>query len=909
MSHFENSALWKKSLGARRNDVYEEQRSRLRHAYLQMRGTVAPLAAEIAITMPSFTDHSIIHADSLWEVASLIAGADYDLSPLEGFVLGCAMLVHDIGMGLAAYPRGSKQLHETKEYLAYIALLQNLEPDASEEDLRARAQSYALRTCHARQAESLMTQKFKGSREGEDFYLLADTALRSRFGRLIGKIASSHWENADDLPSLFEVILGSCDDFPDQWEIDPLKIACLLRVADAAHVDSRRAPMLTRSFRSPEGISAQHWCFQERMNRPRVNDDRLEYTSADGFTIEEIDAWWLAFDTLKMVSHEIRSVDSILADLGRPRFQVRSVAGVENPARFSRYIPTSKWVPIDATVCATDAARVVRHLGGEALYGAGAAMSAVRELLANAIDASLARAAALGDDIRPIEISLVEEQSSWVLRVRDYGIGMAAQEMVSNLLDFGTSSWMSPDRIEAYPEIFKQGFTSIGKFGIGFFSVFMLGDKVSVRSLACKDAAVETCVLEFNSGVDGRPVLRPAKESEQLRGGGTEVLVYLKHHPKSENGLFRVGSSKVDVLDLFAGEIIELAALSEVDIRLLGFKGIDGETLVSGGAWRTMPASQLFELIYERTATSQDDPEYEDMMRAYRNVFESDLEDIFDSDGRLVGRAVLACGLDEVAPLNMWWWPSPRAGIYVGGLKADSIPELMGVFVGDTVRADRGTAFPVAETDILCSWMASQAQRHARASYATPRSRLGAGQFAMSLGFPSEFLPCGLVREGEISPGNLRSWIAGLSRIEIIPQWEVQIFYDDEGGGVAFADRVRGRRLTLHDSSIVLDVYPLWIYPDEVLKRPNFDAFEKYCASRECDWDPARWWFMSQAFGSARMVLEAAAEAWNVDLVKLGLSVERKRYLGDGNDDRIRLPFEKGGGEARVDAFVLRRPF
>src|SRR3546814_7539072 len=61
--------------------------------------------------------------------------------------------------------------------------------------------------------------------------------------------------------------------------IDKVKLACLLRVADAIHLDSRRSPRFIRTITNPTGVSALHWAFQERIARPHLELDAVVFTA------------------------------------------------------------------------------------------------------------------------------------------------------------------------------------------------------------------------------------------------------------------------------------------------------------------------------------------------------------------------------------------------------------------------------------------------------------------------------------------------------------------------------------------------------------------------------------------------------------------------------------------------------
>ena len=64
-----------------------------------------------------------------------------------------------------------------------------------------------------------------------------------------------------------------------QLTVDLLKIAGLLRVADALHLDRRRAPPFVRALDRPGGVSALHWAFQSKLAFPHLDDDAVIFTA------------------------------------------------------------------------------------------------------------------------------------------------------------------------------------------------------------------------------------------------------------------------------------------------------------------------------------------------------------------------------------------------------------------------------------------------------------------------------------------------------------------------------------------------------------------------------------------------------------------------------------------------------
>jgi molecular chaperone HtpG len=112
----------------------------------------------------------------------------------------------------------------------------------------------------------------------------------------------------------------------------------------------------------------------------------------------------------------------------------------------------------------------------------------LRELVSNASDAmeKLRHVEATEKNIHqptlPLEIHITTDEEAKTLTITDYGIGMSHDELVKNL---GT---IAHSGTKAFLKSVKEGGAvpgnMIGQFGVGFYSAFMVADKVSVHSRA-----------------------------------------------------------------------------------------------------------------------------------------------------------------------------------------------------------------------------------------------------------------------------------------------------------------------------------------------------------------------------------------------------------------------------------------
>src|SRR5690606_7076336 len=296
----------------------------------------------------------------------------------------------------------------------------------------------AIRETHAEQAKRLVDQPWQSS-TGNEMHLIDDVQLREGYGPLIGNLAASHWWPVDRLAREFRHSYGSLPWHPSEWIIEPLKLACILRLADATQVDSRRAPSFLFSLRRPRGVSREHWRFHEHTSRPYRNGRRVTYSTLRPFPPRAAPSCWLALEYLRGIDRELKAVDARLHDLGQKRLAARAGAGVDSPERFAELFRVQGWRPIDATVKVSDIPPLVGTLGGRQLYGDEPEV-ALRGRIRTAQDAVVARQALQPDfPLGQVELRLTRTADDWYLEVRDSGTGMDEETLVHGLLDFGTS--------------------------------------------------------------------------------------------------------------------------------------------------------------------------------------------------------------------------------------------------------------------------------------------------------------------------------------------------------------------------------------------------------------------------------------------------------------------------------------
>ena len=113
----------------------------------------------------------------------------------------------------------------------------------------------------------------------------------------------------------------------------------------------------------------------------------------------------------------------------------------------------------------------------------------LRELVANAVDATqkmkaLAASGEYAGELGELAVRIELDEAAKTLKIIDNGIGMTAEEVDKYINQIAFSS--AGEFLEKYKD---QLSSIIGHFGLGFYSAFMVADKVTIETLSWKDGA------------------------------------------------------------------------------------------------------------------------------------------------------------------------------------------------------------------------------------------------------------------------------------------------------------------------------------------------------------------------------------------------------------------------------------
>lgn len=219
----------------------------------------------------------------------------------------------------------------------------------------------------------------------------------------------------------------------------------------------------------------------------------------------------------------------------------------------------------------------------------------LRELISNASDACdrLRYAAltepALAEADTSYRVVLIPDKSTRTLTVADHGIGMNRAELIENLGTIarsGTAAFVSQLSGDA-----RKDMSLIGQFGVGFYSAFMVADKVEVKSRKAGDSEG----WRWASDGKGEFTIEPLPEAAR----GATIVVHLRE-------------GEDEYLEPARLRRIVNTYSDHIGLPIVLKDGVKEETINTASALWTRPKSEItqeqYNEFYHHVGHSFDDP-------------------------------------------------------------------------------------------------------------------------------------------------------------------------------------------------------------------------------------------------------------------------------------------------------------
>lgn len=148
----------------------------------------------------------------------------------------------------------------------------------------------------------------------------------------------------------------------------------------------------------------------------------------------------------------------------------------------------------------------------------------LRELVSNAVDATtklktLSSRGEIKGELGDLTIDVIIDADKKTLTIRDHGIGMTEEEVNKYLNQVAFSS------AQEFLDKYKDDANIIGHFGLGFYSAFMVADKVEAVTRSWKEGA-EAVVWSCNG--DPEYTIEPSDKTDR----GTDIVLYINEENK-----------------------------------------------------------------------------------------------------------------------------------------------------------------------------------------------------------------------------------------------------------------------------------------------------------------------------------------------------------------------------------------
>lgn len=461
---------------------------------------------------PEYTDHGFNHINKTLELADkIIPQSTFDkLNTLDIGVMIISFFLHDLGMHLTyesfielisdkSENTVNKSIDEKSwnvlwdEYLVEAKLwsakkikamfgddFEIKQPpikrgEATENDRKFIGEF--IRRHHPRLAYEICIFGFpKVNGEKTEFSSDLDKKLK----KVVGFIARSHGMNLWDAVQLVENEFGR-NQIKASRNVHAIYLMALIRISDYFDMDKTRANTPILKFKKIySSISEMEW----------IKHNTVEYVAMEYqddpesifVYINEISESKVYLAMNNLLTDMQKELDTCWAVLGKVygayenlQLTIRRIHS--NMEDKDVFLKDANFIPERIKF---DSNPDILKLLVQPLYGNNPAYG-IRELLQNAIDACIEKEKILVDEDSPKVILTISEDENY-LTIEDTGIGMSKDILINYFLVAGASFRNSDTWKRVYYDNNKSTIPRSGRFGVGVFASFLIGDEIYVET-------------------------------------------------------------------------------------------------------------------------------------------------------------------------------------------------------------------------------------------------------------------------------------------------------------------------------------------------------------------------------------------------------------------------------------------
>ena len=358
--------------------------------------------------------------------------------------------------------------------------------------------------------------------------------IPQRIFKILGDVCASHTKNFEEV-----LALPFCEVGIDIDDAHPRFIACLLRIGDLLDLDNNRfSEVMLRTLTKIPIDTLNHKSKHLSIESFRVDREKIEVLAkCDNYDTANITQHWFNYLNSE-ISQQMINWNNIVPfkDLG----YLPTIGNLKVELSNYDYIDGK-----NKPKFRVDTDKALELLQGAGLYDG--AYQCIREILQNAIDATLIRIWLEYKDLKdfsyprspdfleiiqdyPVTIKIkgkgVGDMKNWSIEVIDSGTGISSDDL-KFLMNTGSSSKNKyrTNIIDSMPTWMQPS----GTFGIGFQSIFMLADVVTLETKSFFDEKYQVIELNSSNSPKDGDILIQKKTTDHSVKPGTKISLNYKN--------------------------------------------------------------------------------------------------------------------------------------------------------------------------------------------------------------------------------------------------------------------------------------------------------------------------------------------------------------------------------------------